>query len=198
MTHSTPPLSPRPYVRRIPTSRSIVPPARPENEAARTAALHALDILDTAADRRFDRVTALASDAFGVASAVVSLVDENRQWFRSPCAAEPSDGPQEATFCGYAILSDTVFVVEDARLDARFAQSRLVVGPPFVRFYAGAVLRDTTAAPIGTLCLIDSSPRLFDRAERRRLLLLAELVEQEIAHHADMRALRKVVSRLGS
>ena len=200
MHHTSPSMGPRPYVRSAPPpprSTSFIPPARPHDEEARLAALHALDILDTAGDLRFDRITALVADLFGVPSALVSFVDENRQWFKSRCGLDASETPRDVSFCGHAILERSILVIEDARLDPRFAGNPLVTGAPFVRFYAGAVLRDASAMPLGTLCILDSSPRVFDRDDRRRLIGLAQLVEQELDHHTDVLRIRSLMARLG-
>ncbi len=174
-----------------------VPPPRHVNEAARLAALHSLDILDTAADRRFDRLTALAADIFQVSAALVSLVDADRQWFKSTCNLDVTETSRDVSFCGHAILEEKVLVVGDALLDPRFARNPLVIGAPYIRFYAGAVLRNASMQPLGTLCIIDQAPRAFRRVDRRRLLSLAELVEQEIDHHYDVIQLRKLMDRLG-
>ncbi len=188
---------PRLSLRPVSPAAEAVAPARHVNEEARLAALHSLDILDTAADRRFDRLTALAVDIFQVSAALVSLVDENRQWFKSTCNLSTKETSRDVSFCGHAILEEKLLVIDDALLDARFARNPLVLGPPYIRFYAGAVLRNASMHPLGTLCLIDPAPRSFERADRRRLLALAELVEQEIDHHYDVIQLRKLMERLG-
>lgn len=199
MHHTSPSMGPRPLVRSVPPldTTSFVPPARPVDEDARLAALHALDILDTSSDARFDRITSLVADLFEVPSALVSFVDENRQWFKSACGLDARETPRDVSFCGHAILERSILVIEDARLDRRFAGNPLVVGAPFVRFYAGAVLRDAAGMPLGTLCVIDSSPRIFDRDDRRRLIGLAQLVEQELEHHTDVLRIRSLMARLG-
>ncbi|NOU26991.1 MAG: GAF domain-containing protein [Polyangiaceae bacterium] len=188
---------PRASVRPLSLVPKAVPPARPVNEEARLAALHSLDILDTAADRRFDRLTALAADLFQVSAALVSLVDENRQWFKSTCNLDAKETSRDISFCGHAILEEKLLVIDDALLDPRFSRNPLVLGAPHIRFYAGAVLRNASMQPLGTLCIIDQAPRTFRRVDRRRLLALAELVEQEIDHHYDVIQLRKLMERLG-
>ncbi len=188
---------PRLSVRAASLVPKAVPPARHVNEEARLAALHSLDILDTAADRRFDRLTALAADLFQVSAALVSLVDENRQWFKSTCNLDATETSRDISFCGHAILEEKLLVIDDTLLDPRFARNPLVLGAPYIRFYAGAVLRNASLQPLGTLCIIDHTPRTFRRADRRRLLALAELVEQEIDHHYDVIQLRKLMDRLG-
>ncbi len=177
-----------------PPPRSI-PPLRHPEEAERLRALHSLDILDTSADERFDRLTELAADVFGVRTALVSLVDVDRQWVKSACNHGTSETDRDASFCGHAILEEKLLVIEDTRADPRFASNPQVLGPPFTRFYAGAVLRNAYALPLGTLCLMDPSPRIFDRDARRRLIRFAAIVEQEIVHHTDVTQLRKLLER---
>lgn len=169
---------------------TVAAPPHPR-EAERLAALYDLDILDTAADRRFDRLTALAADVLEVPIALISLVDANRQWFKSACGLSLDETPRAPSFCGHAILEEQLLVIEDARLDRRFAKNPFVVGAPYIRFYAGVVLRSVNALPLGTLCVIDQTPRIFDRVARRRLVTLGELVEQELEHQHDLQAMRR-------
>ena len=153
----------------------------PEEEERRLAALHALGILDTEPEDRFDRITRLAAALFDVPIAVVSLVDEHRQWFKSRCGLEERETPREVSFCAHAILSRNVMIVPDTLLDARFADNPLVTREPRIRFYAGCplVLRDS--ACVGTLCVIDTRPRWLDEAEISLLRDLGGLVQQELA-----------------
>ncbi len=153
------------------TGVTVAAPPHPR-EADRLAALYDLDILDTSAERRFDRLTALAADVLEVPIALISLVDAHRQWFKSACGLSLSETPRGPSFCGHAILEEQLFVVEDARLDARFTKNPFVIGAPYIRFYAGVVLRSVNALPLGTLCVIDQTPRIFDRVARRRLVTL--------------------------
>ena len=187
MTSASHPSSPPP---------SFVRPSLPANEESRLAALHALALLDSGVDSRFDRLTSLAADFFAVPMAIVSLVDAHRQWFKSACGLNVKETPRDISFCGHAIHEETLMVVEDATVDQRFANNPLVIGPPHVRFYAGAVLRDVTGHAIGTLCIIDTKARVFSEQDRRRLLSFGELVEQEVAHHTDLRHLRGVLTQL--
>ena len=188
------PMTTAPYQSAPPPS--FARPAMPANEESRLAALHALSLLDSGADSRFDRLTELAADFFTVPIAVVSLVDANRQWFKSACGLSVKETPRDISFCGHAIHEEALLVVEDATLDPRFANNPLVLGPPHVCFYAGAVLRDVSSHAIGTLCLIDSKPRVFSEQDRRRLVSFGELVEQEVAHHTDILHLRGVLTQL--
>ena len=115
-------------------------PAQPSNEALRIETLREFLILDTPPEERFDNLTRAAASFFRVQIAVVSLVDVNRQWFKSICGLDASETPRDVSFCGHAILQNEVLVIEDALLDARFSDNPLVVGGPKIRFYAGAPL----------------------------------------------------------
>jgi diguanylate cyclase (GGDEF)-like protein len=155
-------------------------PSTPTNEAARLEALHGLGIMYTAAEERYDRITRLASKLLDTPIALVTLVDERVQWFKSSQGLAISQTPREVSFCGHAILHDETFVVEDASRDERFADNPLVTGDPDIRFYAGHPLRTQDGLPVGTLCVIDQSPRQFGDAERAMLRDLALLVETEL------------------
>lgn len=151
------------------------------NESARIAALRALDILDTEPEDRFDRLTRLSQRMFAVPIALVSLVDENRQWFKSCQGLGLSQTSRDISFCGHAILGDDVFVVPDALADERFADNPLVTGEPYIRFYAGCPLRVGDGFKIGTLCLIDVTAREFSADDVVHLRDLAHMVERELA-----------------
>lgn len=156
-------------------------PENPANEQQRLAALRSLKILDTGAEERFDRLARLASRIFDVPIALVSLVDENRQWFKSRVGLEACETSREISFCGHAILDNDIFVVEDASMDERFADNPLVTGDPDIRFYAGCPLRYLDGSKLGTLCLIDRKPRKLSESDRVALRDLAELAENELA-----------------
>lgn len=147
----------------------------PDNEDERLAALHRLNILDTEPEALFDRITTLTRTIFGVSSAAMSLVDQDRQWFKSMCGWNLQETPREQSICTHAILEDGVFVVEDAAADDRFAHNPLVEAGDF-RFYAGAPLALEEDVHIGTLCLIDDEPRPFGDRETEILSGLAEVV----------------------
>lgn len=152
----------------------------PDDEQPRLQALRALDILDTAPDERFERLTRIARRLFGVHAALVSLVDTDRQWFKSAQGIELQELPRDISFCGHAILSDELLMVEDTLLDPRFADNPMVSGPPHVRFYAGQALHAPSGHRIGTLCLIDERPRRLDAEERGLLKDLAIMVEDRL------------------
>lgn len=156
-------------------------PDIPPDEDARLAELRSLNVLDTIAEERFDRLTRMARRLFGVDVALVSLVDENRQWFKSCAGMELSETPRDISFCGHAILGDGAFVIPDALQDERFADNPLVAGPPHVRFYAGCPLRGPGGRKLGTLCIIDSKPRAFSDEDVEMLVDLALMVEREFS-----------------
>ena len=154
-------------------SRVIDADAQAQVEDARLQALHELDLLDTAAEERFDRLTALAATAFRAPMVMVSLVDRERVWFKSKVGVQAAEVPRAGSFCGHAIRGRDVLVVPDARVDPRFSTSPLVLDAPRIRFYAGAPLRTKTGECIGTLCLVDDQPREFgadDQAHGRLIV----------------------------
>lgn len=155
-------------------------PDIPADEAERLRVLRSLDILDTPAEERFDRLTRIANRLFGVPIALVSLVDENRQWFKSSVGLDASETPRDISFCGHAILGDEIFVVNDAISDKRFADNPLVLNNPNIRFYAGCPLKALNGSKLGTMCLIDREPKGFTKNDRSVLRDLASMVEREI------------------
>ena len=156
----------------------------PLDEERRIALLHSLGILDTAPEERFDRITRLASALFDAPIALVSLVDVNRQWFKSCIGLPTSETDRSVSFCAHALERHDALVIEDALLDPRFADNPLVTEDPRIRFYAGFPLRvggdGAGRSAVGTLCVIDRQPRPFGERERGLLADLAHLVEQEL------------------
>ncbi len=147
------------------------------DDAARVAALHRLGVLDTLPEPVFDTVAASAAQACGVPIALVSLVDAQRQWFKSNVGLPgTTETPRDVAFCDHAIRDDALFEVPDATLDARFADNPLVTGDPDIRFYAGAPIVLADGARIGTVCVIDRHARRLDDAQRAMLCSLATIV----------------------
>lgn len=134
-------------------------PRKPVDEQQRLQALYDTDLLDSLAEERFDRITRLVQRFFAVPIALVSLVDSERQWFKSKQGLAACETGREISFCGHAILSPEIFVVADAALDPRFADNPLVTDAPYIRFYAGIPLFTAGGFCIGTLCIIDTKPR---------------------------------------
>jgi phosphoribosyl 1,2-cyclic phosphodiesterase/CheY-like chemotaxis protein len=152
----------------------------PADEERRLASLRALRILDTDPDERFDRITRLASALFNAPIALVSLVDENRQWFKSCYGLNVKETSRDAAFCAHVVHDREPMVVPDTFLDTRFAENPLVIGEPRIRFYAGYPLILNDGACIGTLCVFDTRPRPLEGADLARLRDLADLAMQEI------------------
>lgn len=140
----------------------MIPPSLPPNETERLQALRSLDLLDTAEERAFDDLTRLAGYIAGTPICLVSLIDEDRQWFKSRQGLEACQTSREISFCGHAILQEEPLIVPDTLLDERFADNPLVLGPPYIRFYLGIPLVVDGGFQIGTLCMIDRKPRQLD------------------------------------
>ena len=149
-------------------------------ESERLVALRAQKILDTPPEAAFDRIAALAARLFGVPMALISFVDDERQWFKAAHGIEICQTSREISFCSYAIEQNEVMVVPDATLDPRFARNPLVLGAPNVRFYAGAPIVGRDGLALGSLCILDSAPRDFGENERRTLSDLAAIVVDEL------------------
>lgn len=155
----------------------------PDNEPQRLTALHALRILDTPTDESFERLTQLACDLFDVPTALVSLVDKERQWFKSHTGLDACETSREVSFCAHAVASNTPLVIEDTGNDLRFADNPLVKGMPHIRFYAGYPLRPTDELAVGTLCLISDQPRSFSTRDMKILEGLAGQVDELLRQH---------------
>ena len=167
-------------------SESVQPGSAP-SEAARLAALRHYGILDTPPDPRFDRITAMASRLLGQPIALVSLIDESRQWLKS--IAGPLDGlesketSRDIAFCNHAIEQSGIMEVRDTSQDARFADNPLVTGAPYIRFYAGKPLIDADGHALGTLCVVGTKPSQLDDAQKQLLTDLAAIVLDELQLH---------------
>jgi len=174
-------------------------PPVPLDETVRLLGLHSLRILDSAPEERFDRVTRMAQRVFDVDICLVSLVDSDRQWFKSKQGLDACQTSREVSFCGHAILEEQAFVVEDAHADERFADNPLVTGDPSVRFYAGYPVHTADGHRIGTLCLIDKEPRRFSANEEQTLKDFAALVDDELASSTEINVddLTRIANRRG-
>ena len=166
-----------------------IPAPMPPDELQRLAALHALGLLDTPAEERFDRLTRVAAALFDVPIALVSLIDANRQWFKSCVGTDIREASREVSFCAYAVAEREMLVIPDALRDDRFADNPVVSGPPYVRFYAGAPIFMADGTCAGTLCVIDGRPRDFTDDDRDRLRDLAAVVQQELSASSYAHAL---------
>ncbi len=171
-------------------------PRIPLDEAQRLAALHATRLLGSAPEETFDRITRTAARLLDVPIALVSLIDKDRQWFKSRTGLDACETPREISFCGHAILSDEPLVVPDAAQDARFVDNPLVTGDMHLRFYAGVQLYSVDRKKIGTLCVIDSRPRQLGPGELDALRDLARMVEQLVYHRQLAMAAQSLSERL--
>lgn len=158
----------------------MMEPQIPKLENQRIAELRSLLLLDSSPEERFDRITRVAKQLFDVPIALISLVDTDRQWFKSSVGLNASETSRDISFCGHAILSDDVFIVENALNDLRFCDNPLVTGGPKVRFYAGAPLAMPSGNKLGTLCIISPEAREFDFKQSALLYDLSEIVISEL------------------
>lgn len=153
----------------------------PDNEQERLAAVRRYEILDTPPDGTFDRITALASEIFDVPIALVTIVDEDRIWFKSRCGLDDvKEIPRDPGLCASAILQDEPYIVEEARRDPRTLTNPLVRGQFGLQFYAAAPLRTGDGYRLGTLCIIDREPRMFSPKQAEVLDRLSQIVMDEM------------------
>ncbi|WP_144777647.1 ATP-binding protein [Marinobacter maritimus] len=156
-------------------------PELPANESARQATLDQLRILDTPPEARFDRLTRMAARLLNVPIALISLIDRDRQWFKSCVGLDVSETPRSISFCGHAILDRQPLVIEDTWEDERFCDNPLVTGTPNIRFYAGTPLHSADGQALGTLCVIDRKPHTLSEEDRQSLRDLADCAEEQIS-----------------
>ena len=167
------------------------------DEASRLSTLKDLDLLDTAPDPELDSITELAKEIFDTPIALISLIDEDRQWFKSNIGLEGTcQTERSVAFCDHAIRSVDVFVVEDATQDPRFQNNRLVKSEPYIRFYAGAPLITTEGYALGTLCVIDMKPKEWSIRQSRQLAKMANMVMHVVNNHRLTRRAGKLASEL--
>lgn len=148
----------------------------PANEKERLVALKSYQILDTAPEEKFDSLTQIAAYICDSSIALISLIDVNRQWFKSKVGLDDAETPRSDSFCQYAIMQDEIFEIEDAHEDPRFKNNPNVLGPPFIRFYAGTPLKTPDGYNIGTLCVIDQAPKRLDQKQRVILKVLSNQI----------------------
>ena len=153
---------------------------KPDQEAARLEALRQYQILDTPSQQAYDDFTLLASSICEVPIALISLVDAERQWFKSKVGLEVSETARNISFCGHTILSNETLVVNDALSDSRFVYNPLVTSDPSIRFYAGAPLISPEGHALGSLCVIDRQPRVLLASQKTALEALARQVVSQL------------------
>ena len=162
-------------------------PAQPTpDETSRIEVLRRYAVLDTLPEKVLDNLTALAAQICDVPIATISLIDEDRQWFKARVGMNLAETPRDVSFCGHALHQRDLFIVPDACQDERFADNPLVTGEPGIRFYAGAPLITSEGAALGALCVMDRVPRILTEAQKQGLGVLAELVmtHLELGRHA--------------
>lgn len=150
----------------------------PDNEKERLEKLHQLNILDTLPEQEFDFITRIACRILGVKISAISLIDRDRQWFKSINGLEITETSRKVAFCAHAILQDKPLIVIDASRDPRFADNPLVLENPKIRFYAGVPLSLARNVKVGTLCVIDSKPMTLSSDQLKDLVDLAKIAEQ--------------------
>lgn len=155
----------------------------PSNEEERLLSLHALGLLDTKPEERFDRITRTATKIFHAPISTLTLIDSKREWFKSCEGLSKREGDRAISFCGHALLSNDIFVIPDTAKDKRFADNPMVVDKPFIRFYAGVPIINADGQRIGVFCIKDTQPRTFSKADEEVLSSLAAWAELEINSH---------------
>jgi two-component system NtrC family sensor kinase len=164
------------------------------NDGARVAALQKYDILDTEPEKAFDDLALLASYVCKTPIAMISLVDEDRQWFKSKVGVSMSETPRDIAFCSVAIQQPDVFVVPDTLQDERFRNNPLVVSDPRIRFYAGAPLISEEGYALGTLCVVDRTPREFTTEQQEALKALSRLVLAQLEFRRNLILLKEALN----
>ncbi|MES2570147.1 MAG: ATP-binding protein [Verrucomicrobiota bacterium] len=170
----------------------MIEPAIPPTEEERLKTLQALRILNSPSEERFDRITRIAAKLFDMPIAIITLVDTDRQWFKSIYGLPGKETPRSISFCGHAILGDSTFVVPNALADERFFDNPLVTGGPEIRFYAGRPIGTEDGNKLGTLCVIDRKPRELSEAQLELLNDLAMLAERELMAIQLQEALERI------
>jgi GAF domain-containing protein len=166
----------------------------PANEMERLRTLRSYKILDTRPEERFDDLTQLAALICDAPISLISLIDSDRQWFKSRFGLDMQETPRAQAFCTHAIMQPEIFIVPDAAKDERFAQSPLVTGETHIRFYAGAPLAARDGHLLGTLCVMDRQPHALSDGQKGALEILSRLVIANIELRSDLQELRDALA----
>lgn len=175
----------------------IIPPVSypvPHNDTDRLRALRSYQILDTKPEERFDELTQLAAIICGVPISLITLIDADRQWFKSKVGLDLSETPRAQAFCTHAIMQPQMFEVPDATEDARFAKNPLVTGDPNIRFYAGAPLATSDGHLLGTMCVLDRKPRTLSAEQKTALEILGRQVVANMELRSNLRELKEALA----
>jgi GAF domain-containing protein len=167
----------------------------PENEGARLEALRQYEILDTDPEESFNDLTRLAAYICNTPIALITLVDEHRQWFKARVGMSEKETSRDISFCAHAILQDGPFIVRDALDDARFRMNPMVTALPHIRFYAGSPLMSPEGFKIGTLCVIDSKPRELTPEQVAALKILGNQVITQLDLRREMLFLQRALEK---
>ena len=173
-------------------------PSLPNNELERLNALRSWEILDSASSKELDAFTKLAAEICETPFALLSLIDENRQWFMSKVNLDITEAPRSTSFCQYTVLGKEIFEVEDARENPLFANNPFVLGEPHIRFYAAAPLVDPNGFSIGSLCVVDQKPSKLNDLQRTALKNLANAIMTNIVLIKKTKLLEGTLSDLDS
>lgn len=153
----------------------------PKNEKERLCSVMDLNLLDTAPEERFDKITRQATARFGVPISTITIIDKNREWFKSSQGLTSREGPRDISFCGHALLQQNIFIVEDTLKNPLFADNPMVVNDPHIRFYAGkSLFEHKSNLPVGVFCIKDYKPRTMGLRDIADFLDFAERAEKEI------------------
>lgn len=174
----------------------MIRPSLPPNEPQRLAALERYLILDSEAERAFDDIVWLVSHICKTPIAYISIIDKDRQWFKSQIGLDVDQTPRDIAFCAHAILQDDTMIVPDALNDRRFSDNPLVTSEPRIRFYAGTPLMTPDGFPMGTLCAIDHAPRTLDAGQLDALRALGRQVEKLLEFRRSALELKDTLAKI--
>ena len=164
------------------------------SESARVAALNRYAILDSEPEQSFDDLVILAAHICHTPMAMLSLVDDHRQWFKSKVGVQVRETPREISICAHTIQQKDIFIVSDTLQDARFRENPLVTGEPHIRFYAGAPLINDDGFALGSLCVIDREPRELDPDQKEAVLALGRLALRQMELRMNLQLLKEALS----